>query len=128
MVNPCVTGTGMFPYVCAAMLPVFCGPAAVAKALGAIPVGTGQSATNAAATAAGRRPRGPPSAAKRNAIAACVCAYAALQVFMPYSHFVTRVSLVLISPHGRKIPAGEFVYVGRDKKCKVARTNSLDLN
>lgn len=88
----------MFPYVCAAMLPVFCEPAAVAKALGVTTAAggsTGQSEPNFPA-AASLRSHESPTVAKRNAIAAFVCAYAALQLFMPYSHFVTQVSFVLI--------------------------------
>ncbi|VVC29077.1 HTTM,Vitamin K-dependent gamma-carboxylase [Cinara cedri] len=86
--NSAMFSIGMFPYVCAAMLPVFCEPAAVARALGATAVtGTGQSGRSSDAAAVRKS---PTTAAKRNAVAACVCAYAVLQLFMPYSHFVTR--------------------------------------
>lgn len=82
---------GMFPYVCAAMIPVFCDPGTVSKALRAV-IETGRG-DGPGTTRRRLSAYKPPGRAKRNTIAACVCAYAALQLFMPYSHFITQVSV-----------------------------------
>lgn len=97
--------TGMFPYVCAAMIPVFCDPTTTSKALRtAVETGRrsdarGEPKSEPAAVDAGESSEPPlkttnvttPTRAKRNAIAACLCAYALLQLFLPFSHFITQV-------------------------------------
>lgn len=77
----------MFPYVCAAMIPVFCDPATVSKVL--------RSATERSRSDKLKSKSDDyktPTWMKQNAIAAFVCAYTVLQLFLPYSHFVTQVS------------------------------------
>lgn len=103
---------GMFPYVCAAMLPVFCDPKTVSKMLQTTIGIAGYGRTNKSkSTSADSESKSvsadnesestsvdnndvykPPSKVKQNAIAMCLCAYTALQLFLPYSHFVTQVS------------------------------------
>ncbi|KAL4122224.1 hypothetical protein QTP88_014594 [Uroleucon formosanum] len=76
---------GMFPYVCAAMLPVFCDPATMSKMLRTVVefVWNDRSGPKSIVYK-------PPTRTKQNAIAAGVCLYTALQLFLPYSHIVTQ--------------------------------------
>lgn len=132
--------TGMFPYVCAAMIPVFCDPTTTSKLL-RIAIGTAQNNKPMAksvvdeesksvpsidkkpepTTSVDEKPKPntsveeeteckpifdedskykltmdyeSPSRGKQNAIASCICAYAVLQMFLPYSHFVTQVGYI----------------------------------
>jgi len=84
--------TGMFPYVCAAMIPVFCDPATMSKILRTAVenVWNDKSGQKSAVYK-------PPSLTKQNAITAGVCVYTALQLFLPYSHIVTQVSILLFT-------------------------------
>lgn len=78
---------GMFPYVCAAMLPVFFSPTVTSKML-RNSVKTGQSDCSQKSKPTVYR---PPTRIKQNAITVCLCAYTVLQLFLPYSHFITQV-------------------------------------
>lgn len=142
----------MFPYVCAAMIPVFCDPATISKLL-RIAIETTQSNKLISKPAVigeksdiepsiDTRPKlpipsveeepkskssveeepkskpgvdvepkrkpifdedpkykliteyEPPTRTKQNIIAACICAYTVLQLFLPYSHFITQVGFM----------------------------------
>lgn len=76
----------MFPYVCAAMIPVFCDPATMSKMLRSVVDSVWNNKS---------RPKSdaykPPTRTKQNAIVTGVCLYTALQLFLPYSHKVTQV-------------------------------------
>lgn len=79
--------TGMFPYVCVAMIPVFCDPATVSKVLRSVTERNRNKKSKLKSN-----DYKTPTSIKQNAIAAFVCTYTALQLFLPYSHFVTQVS------------------------------------
>ncbi|XP_050432253.1 vitamin K-dependent gamma-carboxylase [Adelges cooleyi] len=81
--NSMMFAIGMFPYVCAAMLPVFYDPNSMAEKLSALVTRKKFQPISVQTTK-------PPSPVKRNMIAAAVCVYAALQMFLPYSHFITQ--------------------------------------
>ncbi|XP_027845741.2 vitamin K-dependent gamma-carboxylase [Aphis gossypii] len=76
---------GMFPYVCAAMIPVFCEPATMSKMLRTAVecIWNDKSGLKSVDYK-------PPTRTKQNAIVAGVCVYTALQLFLPYSHVLTQ--------------------------------------
>lgn len=76
----------MFPYVCAAMLPVFCEPATMSKMLRTAVqcIWNDKSGPKSVDYK-------PPTRTKQNAIVAGVCVYTVLQLFLPYSHVLTQV-------------------------------------
>ncbi|XP_025408245.1 vitamin K-dependent gamma-carboxylase isoform X2 [Sipha flava] len=76
---------GMFPYVCAAMLPVFFNPSVTSKVLRDF-AGIGRNDSQKPMLAVYKL----PTRTKQNAITACLCAYTILQLFLPYSHFITQ--------------------------------------
>lgn len=126
----------MFPYVCAIMIPVFCDPKIMSRAL-RMAIGKDnkpmsesvidevlksnksivdeESESNSIVDKESKikpivdeepKPKSivvkepksnptndykPPTRIKQNAIVACIFAYTILQLFLPYSHFVTQV-------------------------------------
>uniref|UniRef100_A0A2H8TR69 Vitamin K-dependent gamma-carboxylase n=2 Tax=Melanaphis sacchari TaxID=742174 RepID=A0A2H8TR69_9HEMI len=75
----------MFPYVCAAMIPVFCEPATMSKILRAAVKCIWNDKSESKPV-----DYKPPSRTKQNAIVAGVCVYTALQLCLPYSHILTQ--------------------------------------
>ncbi|XP_050538854.1 vitamin K-dependent gamma-carboxylase [Daktulosphaira vitifoliae] len=78
--NSMMFSIGMFPYMCTAMLPVFCNTDWLSQKLSSL---------------VNYKPYNKPtpqlpSPLKQNLIVAGICIYTTLQMFLPYSHFITQ--------------------------------------
>uniref|UniRef100_A0A2S2NHF9 Vitamin K-dependent gamma-carboxylase n=1 Tax=Schizaphis graminum TaxID=13262 RepID=A0A2S2NHF9_SCHGA len=76
---------GMFPYVCAAMIPVFCEPKTMSKMLRSAVESVWNDKSGPKSV-----DYKPPTRTKQNVIVTGMCVYTALQLFLPYSHILTQ--------------------------------------